>query len=161
MAPINTKLHGGLDYTISILLMFSPWLFNYSRTYKDVLIPVICGAISILYTLFTDCEFGIVKKIRLSNHFLLDLVMGSFLVAAPKIFNYDGYVFILPYLWIGLIKIFISLSAGNVLHSKHVKETTSNGISTSFHTFFHWLQHHLYSLYKQLISKEKKTIVEQ
>ncbi|MDF2455377.1 MAG: hypothetical protein K0R51_1370 [Cytophagaceae bacterium] len=143
MTTINTKLHGILDYTLGIVLMLSPWIFNYSRgTQAELWIPVISGAIAILYTIFTDASFGIVRKIKLSNHFLLDLILGSFLVAAPKLFDYTGYVYLLPYLWIGLLKIFISLAAGNVLHSKHVEQTPNAYLSNlTFKNFMHHVQH--------------------
>ena len=125
MTIINTKLHGILDYALGLILVLSPWIFNYSRAgLAELLIPIVSGFTAIIYTLFTDAEFGIVRKIKLSNHFLLDLILGSFLVASPKLFNYTGYVYLLPYLWIGLAKIFISLAAGNVLHSSHIKQTS-------------------------------------
>ena len=159
MTTINTKLHGILDYTLGIVLMFSPWLFNYARGPVETWIPLIAGAVSILYTLFTNCEFGIIKKIRLSNHFLLDLIMGSFLVAAPKLFHYDGYVFMLPYLWIGLIKIFISLSAGNVLHSKHVEQKSSSGkLSTQLKNILLTVQQLSHNFQKPTENRRKSTI---
>lgn len=143
MTTINSKLHGILDYTLGIVLMLSPWLFNYSRqTQAELWIPVISGAIAISYTIFTDASFGIVKKIKLSNHFLLDLILGSFLVAAPKLFDYAGYVYLLPYLWIGLLKIFISLAAGNVLHSKHIEQTPrAHHLNQVFKSFMNQVHH--------------------
>ena len=159
MTTINTKLHGIIDYTLGILLMFSPWLFNYSRGAIETRIPLIAGALSILYTLFTNCEFGVIKKIRLSNHFLLDLIMGSFLVAAPKLFHYNGYVFMLPYLWIGLIKIFVSLSAGNIMHSKHIEEKNSQAkLAAQLKNILSPLQHFLHSFHKST-ANESKSIV--
>jgi hypothetical protein len=159
MTTINTKLHGILDYALGAILMLSPWMFNYSReTSAEVWIPVISGAIAITYTLFTDAEFGIVRKIKLSNHFLFDLVLGSFLVAAPKLFNYTGYVYLLPYLWIGLLKIFISLAAGNVLHSSHIEQAprTSN-LTQQFKHFFNQVQHLNHQLQK-IVSRERKSM---
>ncbi|MBC7488427.1 MAG: SPW repeat protein [Cytophagaceae bacterium] len=143
MTTINTKLHGTLDYTLGALLMLSPWIFNYSReTSVEVWIPVISGAIAIFYTLFTDAEFGVVRKIKLSNHFLLDLILGSFLVASPKLFHYAGYVYLLPYLWIGLFKIFISLAAGNILHSSHIEQPSKAlNLNHPFKNFIHHIQH--------------------
>lgn len=159
MTTINTKLHGILDYTLGILLMLSPWIFNYSRESKaELWIPVITGALAILYTLFTNAEFGIVKKIKLSNHFLLDLILGSFLVASPKLFDYTGYVYLLPYLWIGLAKIFISLAAGNILHSEHIEHTPrALNLNHQFRTFYNQIQHLNHSLQKS-ISRERKSI---
>ncbi len=158
MTTINTKLHGILDYTLGIVLMLSPWIFNYSReTQAELWIPVISGAIAICYTLFTDASFGIVRKIKLSNHFLLDLLLGSFLVAAPKLFGYAGYVYLLPYLWIGLLKIFISLAAGNVLHSKHIEQThRTSYLSQTFKTFIDQIHHMNASIQK---SMKKKTLI--
>lgn len=159
MTTINTKLHGILDYTLGALLMLSPWIFNYSReSAAELWIPVLSGAVAIFYTLFTDADFGIVRKIKLSNHFLLDLILGSFLVAAPKLFNYTGYVYLLPYLWIGLLKIFISLAAGNVLHSSHIEHPSrAMNLNTSFKNFMHHIQH-IHLSFPKSITRERKSI---
>jgi len=159
MTTINTKLHGLLDYSLGITLMLSPWIFNYSKgTQAELWIPIISGAVAISYTLFTDAEFGIIKKIKLSNHFLLDLLLGSFLVAAPKLFDYTGYVYLLPYLWIGLLKIFISLAAGNTLHSKHIEQSPrALHLNQSFKSFIHQVQHMNASLQKTF-HRERKSI---
>lgn len=159
MTTINTKLHGTLDYTIGGLLMLSPWMFNYSReSAAEVWIPVISGAVAIFYTLFTDAEFGIIRKIKLSNHFLLDLVLGSFLVASPKLFNYSGYVYLLPYLWIGLFKIFISLAAGNILHSSHI-EQPSRALNLN-HPFKNFISHiqHVNLSFQKTMNRDRKSI---
>lgn len=161
MTKISTKLHGALDYTLGILLMLSPWLFDYSKETKaELWVPIISGAIAILYTAFTDAEFGIVRKIKLSNHLLLDLILGSFLVVSPKLFNHTGYVYVLPYLWIGLIKIFISLAAGNVLHSKHIENTPrAMNLNNQFKSFFHQIQNASHSLQKSM-HRERKSIIQ-
>jgi len=159
MTTINTKLHGILDYTLGIILLLSPWMFNYIReSSAEFWIPIITGAVAIAYTLFTDADFGIVRRIKLSNHFLLDLILGSFLVAAPKLFHYSGYVYLLPYLWIGLLKIFISLAAGNILHSSHIEETPrALEIHKKLKGFLHQVQQYRHALQKGL-SKERKSI---
>jgi hypothetical protein len=85
--------------------------------------------------------------------------MGSFLVAAPKLFHYDGYVFMLPYLWIGLIKIFVSLSAGNIMHSKHIEEKNSQAkLAAQLKNILSPLQHFLNSFHKST-TNESKSIV--
>ena len=161
MTTINTKLHGALDYILGTILMLSPWLFNYVReSAVEIWIPVVTGALSIGYTLFTDADFGMIKKIKLSNHFLLDLMLGSFLVAAPKLFHYSGYVYFLPYLWIGLFKIFISLAAGNALHSSHLEQAPRVlSLNNQFQKFLHHVQQLAPSLHKP-INRERKTVTQ-
>jgi hypothetical protein len=159
MTTINTKLHGILDYALGIILLLSPWMFNYSREgLAELWVPIIGGGLSIAYTLFTDAEFGLVKKIKLSNHFLLDLILGSFLVISPKLFDYNGYVYLLPYLWVGLAKIFISLAAGNVLHSSHVEQASRvSNLNQYFKSFIVHVQQISHTLNK-VIDRERKSI---
>lgn len=156
---IDTKLYGLLSYMIGIFLIASPYLFNYARVgHAEVIVPITCGAIGIIFSLFTDASFGIVKKIKLSNNFLLDLILGSFLVVSPKIFDYAGYVYALPYLWVGLIKIFASLAAGNILHSYNVDKRRNN---TVLESKFKDLMHHANTLHLhsyKFVRNERKSI---
>lgn len=58
MQIISTKAHGVLDYLMGILLIASPWLFNFNRGGDETWIPVILGSAIILYSLFTDYEYA-------------------------------------------------------------------------------------------------------
>src|SRR5688572_20591658 len=108
MRFIPTKIHGILDYLVGVLLAVSPWLFQFNRGGAETWIPVLLGAGAILYSLFTDYEWGVSRKLSMPTHLLLDLLSGAFLAASPWIFGFAEYVY-LPHLIFGLLEIGVSL----------------------------------------------------
>jgi hypothetical protein len=47
MKKMHSKAHGVADYFTSLLLIVSPWLFNFSEDGTETWIPVILGAATI------------------------------------------------------------------------------------------------------------------
>ena len=108
MRFIPTKVHGILDYVLGALLAVSPWLFKYNRGGAETWIPVLLGAGAILYSLFTNYEWGVSRKIAMPTHLTLDLMSGIVLAASPWIFGFADEVY-LPHLIFGLLEIGVSL----------------------------------------------------
>ena len=110
MQFIPTKIHGVLDYLVGIFLITAPWSFSFSSNpgvtegNAKTLVPIILGIAAILYSLFTDYEFGISRKIPMKMHLLFDLLSGIFLAASPWLFGFANQVY-LPHLIIGLLEI--------------------------------------------------------
>jgi hypothetical protein len=104
MRIISTKAHGVLDYLMGILLIASPWLFNFARGGAETWVPVILGAAAIGYSLLTNYELGAFKTISMRSHLNLDLMSGAFLAASPWIFGFNDYVY-LPHLILGILEI--------------------------------------------------------
>jgi hypothetical protein len=104
MRFIPTKVHGMMDYLMGILLVASPWLFDFANGGAETWIPVILGAGAIVYSLMTDYELGAVHKISMPTHLTLDLVSGILLAASPWIFGFADYVYS-PHLILGIIEI--------------------------------------------------------
>lgn len=104
MKIIDRKTHGYLDYIVGLLLIASPWLFDFYRGGAETWIPVVLGAGAILYSLFTDYELGAAKQIPFGVHLTLDIISGIFLAVSPWLFNFDEYVY-LPHLIIGLAEV--------------------------------------------------------
>jgi hypothetical protein len=107
MKIINTKLHGMLDY-FSAFLMVSPWISNFNTHSSDTWILASAGAISALYSVFTDYEFGLIKLIPMKTHFVFDGVVALFLIACPFIFSFPNYLHYWPIL-LGVLEIVIIL----------------------------------------------------
>jgi hypothetical protein len=61
-----------------------------------------------LYSLFTDYEWGVARKLSMPTHLMLDLLSGAFLAASPWVFGFAEYVY-LPHLIFGLLEMGVSL----------------------------------------------------
>ena len=108
MRFIPTRIHGILDYVVGAILAVSPWLFNFSRAGAETWVPVLLGAGAILYSLFTDYEWGVSRRIPMPTHLMIDLVSGIFLALSPWIFGFADYVY-LPHVIFGILEIGVSL----------------------------------------------------
>lgn len=104
MKIINTKTHGYLDYIMGVLLIAAPWIFDFARNGAETWVPVILGASTIIYSLFTDYELGISRKISMNTHLMLDTVSGILLAASPWIFGFADYVW-QPHLILGVLEL--------------------------------------------------------
>jgi hypothetical protein len=86
---VPTLTHGLLDQLIGIVLVVSPWIFEYhSARGAAVLVPVVLGAAVMINSLLTDHEMGLVTWIKVSDHLSLDMALGLILAASPWIFDF-------------------------------------------------------------------------
>jgi hypothetical protein len=108
MRFLSTKVHGVLDYLVGILLIASPWLFDFARGGAETWVPVILGAGAIIYSLMTDYELGLSRSISMRTHLTLDLCSGLLLAASPWLFGFNEYIYV-PHLIFGLLEIGASL----------------------------------------------------
>ncbi|HYG34184.1 MAG TPA: SPW repeat protein [Clostridia bacterium] len=108
MRFISTRTHGILDYIIGTLLILAPWLLGFARGGAETWVPVILGAGTIIYSLFTRYELGLVKVIPMGTHLTLDFISGVILALSPWLFGFADYVFA-PHLIVGLLEIGASL----------------------------------------------------
>ena len=108
MRFIPTKVHGVMDYIMGILLIASPWLFDFNRGGMETWIPVILGVGALVYSVMTDYELGLTRTLTMPTHLTLDLVSGILLAVSPWIFGFADYVY-LPHLVLGIIEIGVSL----------------------------------------------------
>jgi len=108
MRFIPTKVHSVMDYLMGILLIASPWLFDFNRGGLETWIPVILGVGALVYSVMTDYELGLTRTLSMPTHLTLDLVSGILLAASPWIFGFADYVY-LPHLVLGIIEIGASL----------------------------------------------------
>lgn len=104
MRFIPTRVHGMLDYLVGALLIAAPWLFGFARGGAETIVPVVLGAGALLYSLFTDYELGLVRRIPMSTHLMLDLGSGLLLALSPWLFGFADYVRD-PHLVLGVFEI--------------------------------------------------------
>lgn len=123
MRIIPTKVHGILDYLIGILIIASPWIFNFHRGGAETYVPVLLGAGVIFYSLLTNYELGLIKKITMPMHLGLDILGGAFLAASPWLFGFADYVF-LPHLIFGILEIGASVMTQTSPEESHTTQRT-------------------------------------
>lgn len=109
MRFIPTRMHGMLDYLMGVLLIAAPWLFDFSQGGAETWIPVILGVGAIVYSLFTDYELGVVRRIPMPTHLTLDFASGLLLAASPWLFGFADVVYV-PHLVLGLVEMGASIT---------------------------------------------------
>lgn len=108
MKVINTKTHGYLDYIMGVVLIASPWMFDFARNGAETWVPVVLGITTILYSLMTNYELGISRMISMRTHLVLDTVSGLFLAASPWLFGFADYIW-QPHLILGILELSVVL----------------------------------------------------
>jgi hypothetical protein len=119
MRVIPTKIHGLLDYVSGLILIASPWLFDFADGGVKMWLPVILGVSALLYSLLTNYELGAVKKIEMPVHLTLDLLSGILLAVSPWLFGFSEDVY-LPHLVLGLFEIVASVMTKKTPSGMHV-----------------------------------------
>ena len=104
---LPTRIHGVLDYTVGALLIALPFLLGFGGG-AQTWVPVALGAAAIAYSLCTDYELGVVKRLQMPAHLWLDGLSGVLLAASPWVFGFDTEVWV-PHVAIGLLEIAVAL----------------------------------------------------
>lgn len=104
MKVINTRIHGYLDYIMGVVLIVSPWMFDFARNGAETWVPVILGITTILYSLLTNYELGVWRRISMRTHLVLDTVSGLLLAASPWLFGFADYIW-QPHLILGVLEL--------------------------------------------------------
>ena len=97
-----------MDYLMGVLLIASPWIFDFYQGGAETWVPVILGAGVILYSLLTRYEYSAAKMIPMKTHIILDIAGGVFLAASPWIFDFHDDVY-MPHLIFGVLEIAAAL----------------------------------------------------
>lgn len=112
MRFISTKIHGVLDYIVGLALIVAPMLFGFQEVGgMAVALPAIIGSALILYSLFTNYEWGIFKLINMPSHLIIDIIAAVLLILSPFLF---GFINEAPNAWIphvvvGIVVIILAL----------------------------------------------------
>lgn len=92
MKFIPSFVHGLLDYFFGIALATSPWLLGLHHNSSATTLAVVLGVGTLLYSLLTNYEFGVIRVIPFRIHLFIDWVAGIFLLTAPWFFGFaDRY----------------------------------------------------------------------
>ena len=88
MRFIPRSLHAVFDYTMGLFFLLSPWLLGLSSGAPSV-IPIVIGVLTLLYSIFTHYEGGLIRVISFSVHLILDVCAGSVFVFAPFLLHFS------------------------------------------------------------------------
>ena len=113
MKILSTRLHGTFDYLGGIFLIGAPWVFDFARGGAETWVFIACGALMLGAALITDYECGVVPGLSMTQHLVLDGMLGLFLAASPWLFGFSEFVY-LPHLLIGLAETFAALLTDTV-----------------------------------------------
>lgn len=89
---VSLKTHNILDYVGGALLIMSPFLFGFADINAARNVFTLAGFILILYSLFTNYYYAVIRVIPLGVHMTLDAINGVLLITAPWIFNYRAFL---------------------------------------------------------------------
>jgi hypothetical protein len=117
MKILSTKTHGVLDYLMSILLIASPWLFNFANGTYAQSVPVTLGIIMLLMSLCTNYELGAIKMISMQGHLVVDVLSGLFLALSPWLLNFSQEVY-WPHLILGIAEVGAAMITDRVPYRK-------------------------------------------
>jgi hypothetical protein len=99
---IPTLTHGLLDNLTGIVLLVSPWIFDFQTVRgAATYIPMMLGGFLLLSNLFTRHELGLVKVLPFRYHLLLDVVLGCFLMLSPWVFAFHERI-LMPHVVCGM-----------------------------------------------------------
>jgi hypothetical protein len=108
MTILTPKVHGILDYLVSVLLIASPWIFHFAHGGAETRVPVILGTMTILYSLITIYDYSIITVIPFSAHLVMDTISGIILFLSPWIYGFADTVF-LPHVIFGTLELCVVL----------------------------------------------------
>ena len=112
MKFLPTKIHGILDYVVGLALIVASYLFGFSDVGGPaVLLPQVLGVGLIVYSIFTNYEWGLVKVLPMSYHLIVDFVAATLLTASPWLFGFsdeDANAW-LPHVVVGVTVILVVL----------------------------------------------------
>lgn len=120
MKIIPRKIHGVLDYLVGALLIAAPWVPGFADNGPATYLPVTLGSLTILYSLLTNYEMGVLRVIPFPAHLVMDFASGLLLASSPWIFGFEDRVWI-PHLVVGLVEIGSSIMtrySDPVLHAR-------------------------------------------
>jgi hypothetical protein len=81
--PISLRAHGIMDYIYGLLLMAAPWVFGFSGEAAARETALALGVLTLVYSVATDYELGLVRVLPFRAHLWLDGILGLALTVGP------------------------------------------------------------------------------
>ena len=97
---LSTRTHGMLDYALGALLVALPFVLGLGGgAERWILVGV--GVATIAWSLATDYELGVFRRLQIPHHLWLDGLGGVLLAVSPWLLGFDGRVWV-PHVALGL-----------------------------------------------------------
>lgn len=109
MRVIPTRTHGILDFVVPAGLMLAPKLLGFEGNKRAAALFRGTALGHLAYSLFTDYEKGLVRKLPMKGHLALDAGSAVFLAASPWLLGFSGSV-AAPHVVAGLSELGIALT---------------------------------------------------
>jgi hypothetical protein len=90
LRPISARAHGMMDYLYGLLLMAAPWLFGFSAEPAARESAIAVGVLTLLYSVATEYELGLIRLLPFRAHLWLDGIIGLALVIGPWLMPVSG-----------------------------------------------------------------------
>ena len=103
MRFIPTRIHGLVDYGMSLVLIVAPWILGFGGNNPQTWIPVLLGISGGAYSLCTRYEWGVMPMLSMPAHLGLDFGSGLLLAVSPWLFGFAPVVWV-PHLALGLLE---------------------------------------------------------
>ncbi len=110
MKFLPTKIHGALDYLVGIALIAAPMLFGFQDVGgMAVYLPMILGIGLILYSIFTNYEWGLIKVLSMPYHLVIDFIAAALLAGSPWLFGFytEEWNAWVPHVVVGVVVILV------------------------------------------------------
>jgi hypothetical protein len=89
MKIIPPFFHGIIDYVGAVAFFFAPEIFGFADGPSwAVAIPRIVGVFSVIYSVATDYQLGLIKVLPMRVHLALDYVVALAFLASPFAFGF-------------------------------------------------------------------------
>ncbi len=89
---VSLKTHNILDYVAGVMLLLSPFLFGFGDVTVARNVFMMSGFFLVLYSLFTNYDYAVLRVIPLGVHMSMDVLLGVFLMIAPWVLNYRVFL---------------------------------------------------------------------
>ncbi|MBC5772592.1 SPW repeat protein [Pontibacter sp. KCTC 32443] len=124
MRFIPTRFHGILDYIVGIFMIIAPWVLDFSDNDAATWTMVIAGILVLAQTVMTDFEVGLIRRIPMQSHLMVDFGLGVLLALSPWLFGFADRIYS-PHLILGVFSILASLTTHRVPSTSYRRAHTS------------------------------------
>ncbi|HEX8834336.1 MAG TPA: hypothetical protein VF719_09045 [Abditibacteriaceae bacterium] len=85
---IPRPVHAVLDYGYAIKALAAPWLFGFADEPAAKVASEVAGAVTLVSTLATRHEGGVVKMLPFNTHLKMDAIHAVVTAASPWVFGF-------------------------------------------------------------------------
>jgi hypothetical protein len=93
-----------MDYIMGVILIIAPWVLGFADNRPAMMVAVVVGVATIIYSLLTEYELGAIHVIPMGAHLVMDAIAGLLLIFSPWLFGFADRI-IWPHVVLGIIEL--------------------------------------------------------